>query len=425
METIKEFLKSMRTKVRRVFGLLWAAIWLLRNRDVLNQKIIYLMWQQSFGHAILGLDMAARTWHPARASLIYLVDANSIRKNSFLPKCFEESFVSNVIELHGTRGSIENRYRGLQMLLRLVIRIRRNSQLFEHAPLLSKTDLYLEKGDSTVSFFNHETGQKELYPDPGYFELLHSGKGGRPKLGKEILQQFYNHNMLQKVGFFKRPFITVLLRNRGAEDNTYYNQVRCSGPQKNYRNAVLHFVQSGFHVVGTGETDHDVFKDIEGYYSLDDLGLHPEVTNLFALTECELFVGQHSGPFYLCSACRIPVLLCDVMPYWQAAARRDDLLVYKRVYEKGGRYLNPHEVFANHTDFAYGNMEAGQGYEVQDSLPEEILAGAKEMVQRLRGDQAHEEDVHVNQYRSMLPVDMLVGKVGNCPPSEFLRSMKR
>ena len=100
------------------------------------------------------------------------------------------------------------------------------------------------------------------------------------------------------------------------------------------------------------------------------------------------------------------------MPYWQAAARRDDLLVYKRVYEKGGRYLNPHEVFANHTDFAYGNMEAGQGYEVQDSLPEEILAGAKEMVQRLRGDQAHEEDVHVNQYRSMLPVDMLVGKVG-------------
>ena len=157
-----------------------------------------------------------------------------------------------MIELHGTRGSIENRYRGLQMLLRLVIRIRRNSQLFEHAPLLSKTDLYLEKGDSTVSFFNHETGQKELYPDPGYFELLHSGKGGRPKLGKEILQQFYNHNMLQKVGFFKRPFITVLLRNRGAEDNTYYNQVRCSGPQKKLSECRASFCPIRFSCGGNG-----------------------------------------------------------------------------------------------------------------------------------------------------------------------------
>lgn len=422
---IKEIFKFLRTTVRRGFGLFWAAIWLLRNRDVLKQKTIYLMWQQSFGHAILGLDMGARTWHPVRASLIYLVDANSIRKNSLLPKCFEESFVSHVIELHGTRGSIENRYRGLQIVLRLVTRMRRDSQLCEHAPLLNRTDLYLEKSESTVRLFNHSTSQKEFYHDPGYFELLHSGKGVRPKLSKEILKQFHNHDMLQKAGFFERPFITLLLRNRGAKDNSYYNQIRCSGPQENYRDAVHHFVQSGFHVVGTGETDHDVFIDIEGYYSLDDVGLHPELTNLFALTECELFVGQHSGPFYLCSSCSIPVLLCDVMPYWQAAVRRDDLLVYKRVFVKGGRYLNPLEVFANHADFAYGNTEAGESYEVQDSLPEEILAGAKEMVQRLRSDQAQAEDIHVKEYRSMLPVDMLVGKVGNCPPLELLRTMKK
>jgi putative glycosyltransferase (TIGR04372 family) len=411
--------------VRRGFGLLWAAIWLLRNRGVLKQKTIYLMWQQSFGHAILGLDMGARMWHPARASLIYLVDANSIRKNSLLPKCFEESFVIHVIDLHGTRGSIENRYRGLRAVLRLSTWLRRDSQLCEHAPLLSRMDLYLKKSESKIRYFDHSKNQKEFYHDPGYLELLHSGKGVRPKLSKEILKQFHNHDMLQKVGFFDRPFITLLLRNRGAKDNSYYNHIRCSGPQENYRDAVRHFVQSGFHVVGTGETDHDVFINIEGYFSLDDVGLHPELTNLFALTECELFVGQHSGPFYLSSSCSIPVLLCDVMPYWQASVRKDDLLVYKRVYAKLGGYLSPWEVFEHHADFAYGNATAGDGYEVRDALPEEILAGAKEMVQRLRSDQAQEEDIHVKEYRSMLPVDMLVGKVGNVPPLELLRAMKK
>ena len=84
VKTIKEFLKFLRTTVRRGFGLLWAAIWLLRNRGVLKEKTIYLMWQQSFGHTILGLDMGARTWHPVRTSLIYLVDANRNRRNDLL-----------------------------------------------------------------------------------------------------------------------------------------------------------------------------------------------------------------------------------------------------------------------------------------------------------------------------------------------------
>jgi len=424
VKTMKEFLKFLRTTVRRGFGLLWAVIWLLRNRDVLEQKTIYLMWQQSFGHAILGLDMGARTWHPVRTSLIYLVDANSNRKNEFLPCCFEKSFICHIITLNGTRGSIEARYRGLRTVLRLLTWLRRDSQLCEHAPLMNRTDLYLKKSESTVRYFNHSTGQKELYHDPGYFELLHSGKGVRPKLSKEILEQFHNHDMLQKARFFERPFITLLLRNRGAEDKSYYNQIRCSGPQENYRDAVMHFTQSGFHVVGTGETNHAVFKDIKGYFSIDDLGLHPELVNLFALTECQLFVGQHSGPFYLSSSCGIPVLLCDVMPYWQAAVRRDDLLVYKRVYAKHGGYLSPMEVFEHHSDFAYGNPNAGEGYEVQDSLPEEILAGAKEMVHRLRRDQVMEENIRVKEYRFMLPVDMLVGKVGNGPPLELLGAMK-
>jgi hypothetical protein len=113
------------------------------------------------------------------------------------------------------------------------------------------------------------------------------------------------------------------------------------------------------------------------------------------------------------------------MPYWQAAVRRDDLLVYKRVYAKHGGYLSPWEVFEHHADFAYGNATAGAGYEVRDSLPEEILAGAKEMVSRLKGGRAVEDNIHNREYRSILPVDMLVGKVGNCPPLELLRAMKK
>ena len=289
---------------------------------------------------------------------------------------------------------------------------------------MNRTDLYLEKSKSTIRYFNHSTGQKEFYHDQGYFELLHSGKGVRPKLSKEILKQFHNHDILQKAGFFEPPFITLLLRNRGADDSSYYNHIRCSGPQENYRDAVRHCVQSGFHVVGTGETDHDVFIDIEGYFSLDDVGLHPELTNLFALTECQLFVGQSSGPVALSSSCGIPVLLCDVMPFWSAAYRKDDLLVHKRVHAKHGGHLSPLEVFENHVDFAYGNAQAGEGYEVRDSLPEEILAGAKEMVRRLKCDEAMDENILIKRYRSKLPGDMMVGKVGNCPPLEILKAME-
>ena len=81
------------------------------------------------------------------------------------------------------------------------------------------------------------------------------------------------------------------------------------------------------------------------------------------------------------------------------------------------------EVFQDHKDFAYGQCPEQSKFEVRDSSPREILAGAREMVRRIRGELEISQDDRelIVAYREILPRDMLIGKVKNRPPLELLR----
>ena len=81
------------------------------------------------------------------------------------------------------------------------------------------------------------------------------------------------------------------------------------------------------------------------------------------------------------------------------------------------------EVFREHKDFAYGRCPEKSGFEVQASTSREILAGAQEMVHRIRGglEISRADRELIVTYRENLPRDMLIGKVKNRPPLELLR----
>lgn len=421
---IKGAFVKLREWIRDCLGFAWAAAWLCRNMGCLRHGQVYLMWPHSFGHTVLGLDMGARIWHPLKVVLIYFVDETSSRKNNYLPLCFEASFDSVIIGTNGSRGWIRAKYMGVRKLIFWANTIKKNHlKVFEHAPILGRMDLYFDKSESRYKQFIEQTGQLGVYHDPGNFEVMSRNSGAAPRLSTRLLGHIRSNPQLQRTGFFRKPFVTLLLRERGKEDENYYNYIRCSGPQKNYRDAVIFLVKNGFHVVGTGETNHDVFRDIPEYFIPEEWGLHPELANIFALTEAALFIGQHSGPFYLPNSCGVPVLLCDVMPYWQATSRSEDLLVYKKLFTREGRHITPVEVFREHKEFAYGQCPEKSGFEVQASTSREILAGAQEMVHRIRGglEISRADRELIVTYRENLPRDMLIGKVKNRPPLELLR----
>ena len=226
--------------------------------------------------------------------------------------------------------------------------------------------------------------------------------------------------------FFDRPFITILLREKG-KGGTLDDSFRCSGPQENYLPAVREMVAAGYNVLGTGETVHGKFKDEPGYYSLRDVDVPGPVLNLFALMRCSLFVGQQSGPHILPNSCAIPCLICDAMPYRIGTFIAEDIILFKELRRKSdGKLLSYVDVFRDHPDLAYGYNFAAKGIEIEPNTPEDILAATREALALLRGENpvGPEEADLIERFRLLPEERMTLRYHRTRPPLFMLRRLK-
>lgn len=364
------------------FFLIQVILFALRNMAIFKNDLIYIFWHWSFGHTISGLDYAARLYHPHKISLVYIPQA---RSNRFLPFCWQANF-----DIFIFPGLFKDYFFGRTQYFTarfvfLVLSVLTNRfQVIEHLKLVYKT-LSVAKDKLLVG--REDSGRLDRYNDyTGYLYLLHNNIGQPPALPDNLATRCIKAIQQKYPDFFEKQLVAVLLRKKG-DGSSLSDSFRCAGPHKNYQQAIEYLTSCGYNVVGLGETEHQFFSNIPGYYSLSEVKVDLQLLNIFIIMKCILFIGQQSGPYVLANSCNISCLITDAMPYRVGTFNKDDLIMFKHLrLESSKRYLSVVEVFKHHKDLVYGYHFSKKRIIIEPNDPQELLAATKEMVAVLRNE---------------------------------------
>ena len=258
----------------------------------------------------------------------------------------------------------------------------------------------------------------------GYLRLLSEGIGKAPKLPTEFEIRCRGTIEERHPEFFDRPFVVLLLRRRGKDSNAYETRIRDAGPDENYVSAVRFLTARGYRVVGQGQIDHSKFREIDGYYALDNLDVPAPLLNLFLLTKCRLYVGQHSGAYMLTNSCGNRTCLVDTGTFVDGTFMKDDIVLFKRAYDTlTERWLSPIEIFQNHMDLALTYSLESKGIRLEPNSPEEILGAVRESIDSIESTLTLSPDDKrlCDAFRSIVPPTTLLHYKGNRTSLEVLR----
>lgn len=406
-----------------LISLVEAPIFLIINYKIFKNKILYVFWIWSFGHTVLGLDYASRLYYPHRLSLIYIPHPSS---NSYLPLCFKhnvDAFIyKSLIPFQESHVDVV-RYRILRFFLLLISSIFQKFHVIEHFNIYKTLSL----GGDNLLMCNEKDQIEKATDWTGYIRLLRENVGNTPHLPSGLVEKCKNAITIKHPKFFDKPFVTLLLREKGHESKYFSNAVRCAGPHENYIPAVKFFTQNGYNVVGAGETKHEYFKNIAGYYSFEEIGVPKKLLNIFLLMNCNLFIGQHSGPFTLPDSCGIMCLICDSMHYRIGTFHSRDIILFKHLRNRAtGNRLSYVDVFKNHQDLAYGCHFKEKKIDIEPNSAEEILEAAKECCDIIHGQfKLSEEDKRLcDRFIHIYPKGMAIAYAENRTSMHMLRQLK-
>lgn len=405
------------------FALVEVPLFLIRNRELFRNDILYPFWHWSFGHTVSGIDYASRLYWPHRISLLHVPHPNA---NPLLPRLFEHN-----VDTFTYRSAIEFKSVNIDAPRIAVLRF----FAFLAAALVPR--LQVVERESVYRTISLAAGERIEAGDPdanrlvealdytGYVRLLHDGVGRDAELPGALDAQARTAIGDAYPEFLSRPFVTLTFRRKGSGLEAH-TAMRDAGPAENYAPAVRWLAENGFHVVLWGDGS-DAQAELDGVYTLERADRPADVLNLFVFAECSLFVGQQSGAPVLANAFGVPVLLTDALPHRYGTFRRDDTILFKRLREReSGRTLSLVEVFRDHPDLAQGYNYDAKGVEIVPNTPEEILEAVQEAAARAQGtlELSEEEERAAELFRALPNPGMPIAYHGNRPPLFELRALR-
>ena len=405
------------------FALVEVPVFLVRNRALLRNDVLYPFWHWSFGHTVSGIDYASRLYWPHRISLLYVPHPNA---NPLLPRLFEHNVDTftyrsllgfRSVNIDAPRVAVLRFWAFL--LAAVVPRLQVVERLSVYRTISLAAGHRIEAGDPDTNEL------VEALDYTGYVRLLRDGVGRDATLPAELREQARAAIAATYPEFSSRPFATLTFRRKGG-GLELHTAIRDAGPAENYVPAVRWLTENGFHVVPWGD-DSGAFDELAGVYSLERADVPHDVLNLFVFAEAALFVGQQSGAPVLANACGVPSVLTDALPHRYGTFRRDDLVLFKRLRKGGsGRVLSLVEIYRDHPDLAQGYNFDAKGIEIVDNTAEEILEAVKEAAALTRGElELSEEDERLAELFRGLPAEsMPIAYHGNRPPLFELRSLR-
>ncbi|MBI4994115.1 TIGR04372 family glycosyltransferase [Candidatus Peregrinibacteria bacterium] len=399
-------------------------LFLITHPKIFKNDILYVFWIWSFGHTVSGIDYASRLYYPHRISLIYIPHSGS---NKYVPLCFQHNidvFVYKSIIPSQKIGHVDvAKYYVLRFFIMVI------TAFFSKKQAITFFDVY-----RTISMAENklQIGIEEkniLVKDAdwtGYIRLLREKIGRNPCLPNNLINICKTKISQKYRDFSSKPFVVLLLRSKGISGDLN-SSFRSSGCQLNYIAAVKYLTANGYHVVGTGETQHSHFKNINGYFQSDNVDLDKKLLNVFLLTNCSLFIGQMSGSYILPSSCGILCLLCDVMSYRLGAFGDQNIVLYKHLRDgTTEKILSIVDIFRNHQDLAFGYNFKKKNVLIEPNTSDEILEAIKECVEILEGKfhMSDEDKLLCEKFKQLPSPEMHLYYQQNRMPMFVLRKMK-
>lgn len=396
-------------------------LFLLRNRELFRNDVLYPFWHWSFGHTVSGIDYASRLYWPHRISLLYLPHPNA---NPLLPRLFEHNVDTFTLRSRLSFRSVNidaPRRAVLRFFVHLVAALRSRWHVIEREHVYKTVSLarsQIVAGDPDANEL------VEALDYTGYVRLLHDGTGRDAALPPDLHEQAHAALAAAYPDFFSRPFVALTFRRKGSGLEAH-TAMRDAGPPENYEPAVRWLTENGFHVVPWGD-DVGAFADIPGVYTLEHADLPREVLNLFVFAQAALFIGQQSGAPVLANACGVPCLLTDAVPHRYGTFRRDDVVLFKRLREREtGRVLSLVEIYRDHPDLAQGYNFEAKRIEILDNTADEILEAVREAAASVNDalEVSDRDERLAALFRALPDPGMPIAYHANRPPLFELRAL--
>jgi len=245
--------------------------------------------------------------------------------------------------------------------------------------------------------------EQMAWMDPGYQGFNH----GKASLTFNVEEETRGREFLRSIGIKDDDWYVCLHNRDAAYLDNYMPQEKALWQTRNFRNcsvsnylkAAEYITSQGGYVLRMGAVVGEPLPDTGNSKIIDYATKHREdFLDIFLPAKCRFFLGCDSGIFVIASIFDVPVALanCNLIAY--NPFRRDDLFTLTRVFdEKAGAYIH----YKKAQQLGYYNIGRGapalEGYRVVENTPDDILELAKEMYERLEGEEPDPAGVEANK----------------------------
>jgi len=367
-------------------------------------KYVAVSNEISFGRQIVTYDSLSRLYYPNKVLILEIV--HFPRNSEYLKYLFTQNLqfetYKSVFFAHNfhTSATIS---RLIKLVVQIVLIFKKNAFYIDHYQI--ESILSSAKGDIIIGDYQGLSLTK--YIDyTGYARLIREGIGKPPQLPKDLRGRVELNISSKYPSFFDKKTAVLLLRGKGVKSLSFVDRIRDAGDHLNYLDAIEYLSSKGYNIVALGETQTELFKNVQGFYSVDSFDESRSLLEIYFLSTSSLVVCQHSGPPIIADSCDIPVLLCDSMPLWQGRFSRKSIMLYKNIYQNGKK-LTYREIFS-HKKLSYGCFVSE--FDIRPNTSRQILLATREIIKMIEGGfeaEMNELMQNNNHYFSLFKDDML------------------
>ena len=283
-------------------------------------QVYGVLFNKAFGHQFLYLDWLRREYN-GQVICVVLIDDRSKVSLLFDEFIFFRNWKCIFFKENAQFNSIR-----LEVLNSAMAKLSESKNFI----FVDLKNLYYQMPDPKYPEISLLSGGEyyRYYDIHRYYDLVDAGRNPRPvQLSSSRKRAISDEIRIKRPEFKLDKFVTLHLRNKGdaAEANSAY---RNPTGQSTYFSAISELSVRGFSIACIGETDFDIFKNVDGVFDFTR-DVSPD-ERLFFQTSCFLFIGNHSGPLLLAASAGAKVFIADAFPFWQAIPGRSNCILYKR-----------------------------------------------------------------------------------------------